>query len=195
LVVENGMITGLAYSATATTPGAGTGGTKTGDGSTSLAGALIILYLILQSISDAYNKKYPKGERILRHYTRPGIALLIDATKRIRAFAPGGDFNKDFFAVYMADPVKDATIQSGCPVTADDSMRIKYAYNLPLNDGELDSQRVGGWVEVNLTRPSYWESIMKEIPNGRGYTEVLFRELFLDYGPSAVAIEGHGSCW
>jgi hypothetical protein len=74
-------------------------------------------------------------------------------------------------------------------------MRITNAYNLPLNNGELDSQRVGGWVEINLTRPTYWQMVMSEHSNSNGNLEVVFKVPFLYYGVFAVGVEDHGACY
>lgn len=190
LVSQNGVVMGIALTAVAA------GGTASAPKNPyALAVMAVITALIIYSShAQEIENRYPQTSRVLRHFTKSIYAALIDGSKIILGSQPGGTFNPDFRAVYVAD-VADPQAGASCPPTADQSFRISTDYMLTIEPPDTGFTRVSGYVDIEITRAGYWDPVMSEHLNAQGTREVMFKLPFLYFGPYAVAIRGLGACY
>jgi hypothetical protein len=195
LAFQNGIVSGIVLPETAASTTVA-GGSVAGGAFGPLAAAIITALVIYSSHAQEIENRYPKTNRVLRHFTRAQFGPLIWASKMIYASPPGGDYNKDFYAVYLADPMDqiDAQAKASCPLTADESIQLTSSYNLALNDGESPEKRARAYVDIELTREDYWRPVMREVRNDNDATEVVFKLQLLYFGPYSIGIDGLGEC-
>lgn len=110
--------------------------------------------IIYSSHAQEIENLYPPTSRVLRHFTKAIFAVAIDVTKFIYGSPPGGTFNPDFRAVYVAD-VTDPQAKASCPPTVDQSTRISTDYMLAVEPPDTALTRVSGYVDIEITRAGY----------------------------------------
>jgi hypothetical protein len=190
LETKDGVVIGIVLPTVASTAGT--------NPLTLLAAMAIIAALVIYSSNNVeIERRYPRTNRVLRHFTRARFGPLIWGSKMIFASLPGGTYNKDFLAVYMADPEDpfDAQARASCPPTPIESAEITKSYDLKLDEGESSQDRARAYVDIELTREDYWRPHMDEVTNINGAKEVVFREPLLYFGQYSVGIEGVGACY
>jgi len=190
LVAQKGVVMGIALTAVAAE---GTASAPKNPYALAMM-AVITALIIYSSHAQEIENRYPPTSRVLRHFTKSIYAALIDGSKFILGSEPGGTFNPDFRAVYVAD-VTDPQAGASCPPTADQSASISRDYELLIESPDTPFTRVSGYVDIEITRAGYWDSVMSEGINKQDTREVIFKLPFLYFGPYAVAIRGFGACY
>jgi hypothetical protein len=196
LAFQNGIVSGIVLPETAASTTV-TGGSVAGGAFGSLSAAIITALVIYSSHAQEIENRYPKTSRVLRHFTRAIHGPLIWASKMIISSKEGGTFNKDFRAVYMAD-INDPQARASCPPTADNSRQISIDYELPLEKNETIEERVRAYVDIEITREGYWDSVIideRTTINSQGTHEVVFKLPLLYFGPFSIGIYGLGACY
>ena len=196
LAAEGGVITGISLPAVAAE--AGTAGGEAGSVGGPILAALIVSLVIFSSYSEAIERRYPRTSKIYRHYTHPVYATAIEVANWIRG-SDDGDLGA---GVYVEEQPRDNALSVDCPVHPAESVNLVDRYNLKLNPINLPpfpepapETRAAAFVEVEITREGYWDAVIERRGNRNGIPETVFHLPFLYFGPYAVAIQQHSTCY